>query len=37
MPTELKTLARHQDISTTMKYYINMQLNDIADKLNNNI
>lgn len=33
-PMELTTLARHKDVSTTMRYYINIGVNDIANKIN---
>jgi len=34
MPLELMKLMRHRDISTTLRYYINMEISDIAEKLN---
>lgn len=33
-PLELTKIARHKDVQTTLKYYINLDMNDIADKLN---
>jgi integrase len=30
MPTELKTLLRHASIDTTMKYYVDIQADDVA-------
>jgi len=34
MPIELMKLMRHKDITTTLRYYVNMQMTDIAEKLN---
>ncbi len=36
MPIELMKLMRHKDITTTLRYYVNIQMTDIADKLNKN-
>lgn len=33
-PIELMKLARHKDITTTLKFYVNLDVNAIADKLN---
>jgi integrase len=34
MPLELMKLMRHKDVETTLRYYVNMEMNDIVDKLN---
>jgi integrase len=33
-PIELMKLTRHKDINTTLKYYVNIDVKSIADKLN---
>jgi integrase len=33
MPAELKALMRHEDIKTTMDYYVDLEAGDIAKKL----
>ena len=33
-PLELTKIARHKDVQTSLKYYINLDMNDIAEKLN---
>ena len=32
-PLELTKMARHKDIQTTMRYYVNMNMSEIAEKL----
>lgn len=34
MPIELMKLMRHKEINTTLRFYVNIQMNDIAKKLN---
>ena len=34
MPIELMKLMRHKDINTTLRFYVNIEMNDIAKKLN---
>ena len=34
MPIELMKLMRHKELSTTLRYYVNIQMTDIAEKLN---
>jgi len=34
MPIQLMKLMRHKDITTTLRYYVNMEVTDIADELN---
>lgn len=35
MPAELQKLMRHESIETTLKYYSNVQVGDLWDKMNN--
>jgi integrase len=34
MPAELQKLMRHEDIKTTMKYYVNLETQNLWDKIN---